>query len=249
MVINMSNAKTIKKKLIEIQQDPISISEDWDLSIYLNDDNLTYLAINHLNKEAIWIDPVEEDFELLVNESNLMKGYRFICVIDTHTHADHLSCAGKLANQLLVPLVMHRNAPCSLVDLRVSKDTLLSTVSGDLKLLCTTGHTWDGITPIWGPFIFTGDTILYGDTGRDDLPTGNPGEHYLSLEKIKSHVKPNQVMLPGHDGAGGRASTWAHQLKVNSSLTQTQADFVREASAYVGPPPRLLKESLFHNFK
>ena len=144
---------------------------------------------------------------------------------------------------------MHRNAPCSAVDLRVSNDTQLSTASGPLKLLITTGHTWDGITPIWGPFIFTGDTILYGDTGRDDLPTGNPEEHFKSLEKIKFNTSPNQVMLPGHDGAGGRASTWDHQLNINPSLTQSAADFIREASAYLGPPPRLLKESLFHNFK
>lgn len=245
----MTRIKTIKKKLMEIQQDPITIADGWDLSIYLNDDNLTYLVMNHTHREAIWIDPVEEDFELLINESNSMTDYRFIAVIDTHTHADHLSGAGKLARQLSIPLIMHKNAPCTAVDFRVSNDTHLSTVSGNLKFLTTAGHTWDGITPIWGPFIFTGDTILYGDTGRDDLPTGNPEEHYKSLQKIKAHVTPQQVILPGHDGSGGRASTWAHQLKVNSSLTQSSADFIREASAYLGPPPRLLKESLFHNFK
>ncbi len=245
----MNIVKTTKKKLSEIQQDPIPLPEGWDLFIYLHYDNLTYLAFNHIHKEAIWIDPVEEDFELLMSESNLMKDYRFIAVIDTHTHADHLSGAGKLARQISAPLIMHKNAPCSAVDLRVSNDTHLSTASGKLKLLTTTGHTWDGITPIWGPFIFTGDTILFGDTGRDDLPTGNPEEHYHSLQKIKAHATPDQVILPGHDGNGGRASSWAHQLKINPSLTQSASDFIREASAYLGPPPRLLKESLFHNFK
>jgi glyoxylase-like metal-dependent hydrolase (beta-lactamase superfamily II) len=102
---------------------------------------------------------------------------------------------------------------------------------------------------IWGPFIFGGDTLLYGDTGRDDLPGGDPEAHYDSVQSVKAHARPEMIVLPGHDHKGGRASTWATQLKVNSSLTQEREDFVREAGSFEAPAPKLLKKSLFENFK
>jgi glyoxylase-like metal-dependent hydrolase (beta-lactamase superfamily II) len=243
--------KTEIKSLNQVLQDQPKLDPQWDLKIVQHWDNLTYLAINHTHREAIWVDPVVEDWETLVSESKKLDGYRWVAVIDSHTHADHLSNAGQLAQYLSCPLIMHKNAPSQNVDLRVSKDCALNTASGQLHLLVTPGHTWDGITPAWGPFLFGGDTILYGDTGRDDLPTGNPTEHFESLVKIKAFVRTQKstlLLLPGHD-AEGRASSWEHQLKVNASLTQPREDFIRDATAYVGPAPKLLKESLFYNFK
>jgi glyoxylase-like metal-dependent hydrolase (beta-lactamase superfamily II) len=144
---------------------------------------------------------------------------------------------------------MHERAPSRRIDLRLSRDTILSAASAPVKLLCTPGHTPDSVTVLWGPVILGADTLLYGDTGRDDLPGGDPAAHYDSLQKIKAHAKPNMVLLPGHDGEGGRASSWATQLQISPSLTQDHENFVREAGAYVGPSPKILKESLFENFK
>lgn len=241
--------KTQTKALSEILTDHAEIIAPWAAEVVINDDNLTYLITNSQTREALWVDPMIDDWEILIEKSRALKDYRFVAVIDTHTHADHISCAGKLADALQAPLIMHQHAPTKLVSLRVSRDTLLPTAAGPLTLLVTPGHTWDGITPIWGPFIFGGDTILYGDTGRDDLPTGNPEEHFDSLTKIKAHAKPTDLFLPGHDNKGGRASSWATQMQVNASLTQGREQFVAEAGAFTAPAPKLLKESLFANFK
>lgn len=246
-IAHMSN--TVVKNFSEINQDQSKLPVGWDVKTVVNDDNLTYLAYHTESKEAIWVDPVKDDWQLLLQLSEEFSSYRFVCVIDTHTHADHLSCAGELARALKVPLVMHKNAPSSGVDLRVCNDTLISTAAGPLFLMITPGHTWDGITPMWGPFLFTGDTIFFGDTGRDDLPTGNPEEHYDSLQKIKGFVHPQQIVLPGHDQEGGRASSWATQLKTNPALTQTKEEYLKDGGAWVGKSPKLLKESLSYNFK
>jgi glyoxylase-like metal-dependent hydrolase (beta-lactamase superfamily II) len=125
----------------------------------------------------------------------------------------------------------------------------LHTSSGPLKIFTAPGHTPDGIIPIWGPFLFGGDTLLYGDTGRDDLPGGDPVLHYETLIKIKSVASDSNIFLPGHDGRGGRASSWKTQMEINSSLTQDREAFIREAGGYIGPSPKFLKESLFENFK
>src|SRR5262249_42878528 len=117
-----------------------------------------------------------------------LSGLRFVAVIDTHTHADHVSCAADLAQALRAPLIMHLSSPSRRVELRVSRDTVLPLAAGPLRLLETPGHTPDCVTPIWGPFLFGGDVLMYGDTGRDDLPGGDPAAHWESLQKIKAAV-------------------------------------------------------------
>ncbi len=243
----MSN--TSVKSFQSLCLDGSSLPDSWELKTLVNGDNLTYLAFHNRTREAIWVDPLKDDFDLTLEISRELADYRFVAVIDTHTHADHLSSASELSRALDTPLVMHRNAPSSKVDFRVSRDTHLSTAAGPLRFLITPGHTWDSLTPIWGPFVFTGDTVFYADTGRDDLPTGNPAEHYESLQKLKVAIRPEQVVLPGHDLEGGRFSSWETQLRINPALRQTLEEYLEDGGSWVGSPPKLLKESLFYNFK
>ncbi|MBS1958501.1 MAG: MBL fold metallo-hydrolase [Bdellovibrionales bacterium] len=241
---------TIVKDVRELIQDETSVSGSWRAKVVVNDDNMTYVVWNEASRECIVVDPVKEDLETLLSIcKNELQGYRFLGVIDTHTHADHLSCAGELAQKLGVPLIQHQLSPSKKVHLRVNLDTSLITAAGPLKLLTTPGHTADCITPIWGPFIFGGDMLLFGDTGRDDLPGGDAEAHWESLQKIKDHAQPGMLLLPGHDGKGGRVSSWKNQLELNVALTQDKKTFVQDGGAWTGPAPKLLKESLYENFK
>jgi len=233
----------------DLIKDDGRIPAGWRANAIINDDNMTYLAWNEKSREAIVVDPMKDDWDTLLSQCGDLRGYRFIAVIDTHTHADHISCAADLAEELGAPLVQHQLSPSRRVHLRVSRDMDLSTAAGPLKFLVTPGHTQECITPVWGPFLFGGDTLMYGDTGRDDLPGGDPGMHYDSLVKIKANVQPETLMLPGHDGEGGRVSSWKTQLKVSPGLSQDREAFINDAGAYVGPSPKLLKESLYWNFK
>lgn len=241
---------TVVKDVRELIQDKSSVPAGWRAKAVINDDNMTYVVWNETSREAIVVDPMREDWETLLSVTrNELKGYRFLAVIDTHTHADHISCAASLANELRVPLIQHQLSPSRRVHLRVSQDAALPTVAGPLKLLVTPGHTAECITPIWGPFLFGGDMLLYGDTGRDDLPGGDPRAHWESIQKIKAHVTPDVLVLPGHDGEGGRVSSWRHQLEISPGLKQDKQTFIKDAGSYVGPSPKILKESLYENFK
>jgi sulfur dioxygenase len=170
-------------------------------------------------------------------------------VIETHTHADHVSSAAEMAGYLNAPLLMHSAAPSKRVSLRVSHAFQLPTHSGPLHFIPTPGHTSDGMCIQWGPFAFTGDTVLFGDVGRDDLPTGSPEDHHESLICLRSILDPFILVCPGHDSKGGRISSWGTQLQINSSLTQTKEDYVTESRAFTCIAPALFKESLFENFK
>ena len=226
----------------------ISIPSPWKLKVVQNEDNLTYIASQSETREGVIVDPVREDFDRLLKDASEAGVTRWIGVIDTHTHADHVSCAARLSEKLGAPLIQQYLSPSKRIDIRVCRDTALSTAAGPLRLVLTPGHTPDGITVFWGPFVFVGDTLLYGDTGRDDLPGGDPAAHWDSLQKIKALARPETIFCTGHDDTG-RVTDWKTQLSLNSSLTQGREEFVREAAAYTGPPPKHLKESLFENFK
>lgn len=247
--MSTSTNLAVVKELEKIVVDGSRAPKGWRLRAIVNDDNMTYLAWNENSREAIVVDPMKDDWEALVREVQSLEGYRFLAVLDTHTHADHISCAADLADVVRAPLVMHELAPSRRIHLRVSRDTDLPSAAGKFRVLLTPGHTRDSITPIWGPFLFTGDTIIHGDTGRDDLPTGDPSAHYDSLVKIRAVATPDLLFLPGHDAVGGRVTSWRKQVELNVSLTQERETFVREAGAYVGPAPKNLRESLVENFK
>ena len=227
----------------------LRLPQGWKLVAVVNEDNMTYVAFNTATHEGIVVDPMKEDWNHLLKVTQESGVKRWIAVIDTHTHADHISCAADLAEELGTSLLMSEAAPGTRAHLRVSLDTQIPTQASPLEILMTPGHTPDGITVIWGPFLFTGDTILHGDTGRDDLPGGDPVEHYESLVAIKKAAKPQHIFLPGHDSQGGRVTSWADQMKLNPSLTQQREVFIKEAGEFRAPAPKNLKESLFENMK
>jgi sulfur dioxygenase len=237
------------KKISQILIEPVQISSEWGACAVVNDDNMSYLAWNEGSKELIVVDPMREDWAELLSELKKFTGYRVIAVIDTHTHADHVSCAAKLGEELGAPVVMHALAPSRRVDLRISRDSALSTAAGAMQFIHSPGHTPDCVCVVWGPWFFTGDVLMFGDTGRNDLPGGDPVAHYDTLQKLKEVVPPESLMLFGHDEKGGRVVRWSHQLVNNSSITQSRESFIRDASAFNGPSPRALKESLFENTK
>ncbi len=242
--------ETVVKKLEELLlegENPPPV--EWQLRAILSEQCLSYVAWNTRAREAVLIDPKVEDTKTYFELAKTLEGYVWLGVIDTHTHADHVSSAAEVASRLQAPLVMHEAAMTAKAQILVRSDCQLPSHAAPLQIIVTPGHTPDSLTPIWGPFLFGGDTILFGDTGRDDLPGGDPEAHYRSVQAIKAVAKPSMILLPGHDHKFGRASSWAKQLEVNASLTQSHEDFVREASAFDAPPPAKLKESLRKNFK
>lgn len=242
----MSEVKTLSELLEPNEPRPAG---EWELRAIRSEQCLSYVAWNTKSKEALLIDPKEEDIEAYRTLHRELSDYLWLGVIDSHTHADHISVAALLSEEFKAPLIMHQLAPSERVHIRVARDTTLASHAAPLRIFATPGHTKDSLTPIWGPFLFGGDTLLFGDTGRDDLPGGDAEDHYESLQTLKNVARPEMIVLPGHDHKGGRASSWASQLQTNVSLTQSREDFVRESNAFDAPAPKLLKKSLKENFK
>jgi len=242
--------KTQVKTLHELLFDEnILQTSDWHVRAFYSDQCLSFMAWNTRSQEALLVDPKREDGPAYLEVKAELPGYRWVAIVDTHTHADHVSLAAELAPVFQAPYMIHDLSLTQRAHLKIKQDTHLSTAAGPLRLICTPGHTQDSMTLIWGPFVFAGDTVLYADSGRDDLPTGNPQLHYASLKKLKTLLSPQSILLPGHDHRGGRASSWSQQLQINSSLIQSEEEFIRDSLSFRAAAPEHLNESLRENFK
>ena len=178
----------------------------------------TYLAISEKHSEAILIDPLielVEDYLKLIDQQRLRISY----IVDTHTHADHLSGSPMLADYLNVPYAMYGSAKQQCVNKKLSDGEIL--VLGDTKVRClhTPGHTNDSMTLLIDENVLTGDFLFIGGAGagRTDLPTGSSEEHFDSLQKL-SNLPDGHLIYPGHDYHGNTFSTVGAERKKNPTL-------------------------------
>jgi Metallo-beta-lactamase superfamily len=93
-------------------------------------------------RRAAIIDPELEMVEPMLDlifEHGLKPAY----VVDTHTHADHISGARELKAKTTARIVMHEKAPASCVDIRVEDGDRLEVGDLSIKFIHTPGHAKD----------------------------------------------------------------------------------------------------------
>ena len=222
----------------------------------LNEDAgcLSYLIGCGAAGEALVVDPGRDrvdDYLRLARK----KGLRITQIIETHTHADHISGNRDLAAASRAPILLH-HATEAIFDhlaIRDGDEIRLGTVR--LKVLHTPGHTPDSICLLvtdnsrgnapW--FILTGDTLFVGDVGRPDLGgAGAAEEIYESLRRVLLPLNDSVEVYPAH-GSGsmcGRAmsaksgSTIGFERRFNPVLqAKSKAEFVQLLMADLPPKP------------
>jgi glyoxylase-like metal-dependent hydrolase (beta-lactamase superfamily II)/rhodanese-related sulfurtransferase len=210
----------------------------------------TYLIGIQGKNEVVLIDPVldhaQEYLEML--EKN---NYKLSQVIDTHTHADHISGAAVLKDVTGCLYAMHGNAPAQCPDQRIADgDELFLLDEIPVKVLYTPGHTRDSISLIFPDWIFTGDALFLDDggAGRDDLPGGDPGAHWETLKKI-SELDENLVVYPAHDYRDKQPSPLKQQKETNPHLKErTKEEFIQYLNDLKLGPADWMKDVLKANY-
>lgn len=214
---------------------------------------LTYLIADENTKEAVVIDPNIEDMDRILYMADEL-GVRIEYIIDTHTHADHITAAGEIKNLTGAEVIMHLNtkdkwkvasegdkfgigdilrANASVeVDRYVQDGDIINAGSLEFKVLFTPGHTDNHISLLLQDMLFTGDLLLVGQAGRSDLPGGNPSEQYDSLFN-KILMLPDDIKIfPGHDYEENEYSFLADEKMDNPFLQPRTKDeyieFVRD---------------------
>ena len=203
------------------------------------------------------IDPNMEDLQQigsLVQEMNL----RVTHIIDTHTHADHISAAGALREKFNASVVMHENTKNKWkivdqgdkfgigdilranaavpVDRYVSDGDTIQLGSVTIRALFTPGHTDNHICLHAGDNLFTGDLLLIGQAGRSDLPGGDPGQQYDSLFNRVMSLPDATKIHPGHDYAEQVFAYLGDEKLTNPFLQhRSKAEYVAFVSEFFPP--------------
>jgi glyoxylase-like metal-dependent hydrolase (beta-lactamase superfamily II) len=188
---------------------------------------LGYVVADKGTRRAAIVDPEAEMVESML-DFVFEHGLKPFYVIDTHTHADHISGMRELKAKTVAKVVMHEQAPSSAVDLRVEDGDRLWL--GDelfLKFLHTPGHAKDLISILLPGRILTADALLMGSCGRTDLPNGNATRQYHTLYYVLRSLPDDLLVYPGHDYKGRSRSTLGEEKRSNPKMNfPSEEEFV-----------------------
>ncbi len=207
----------------------------------------TYLVGSAGTREAALVDPVlasTERYLQVLREGSWQPRW----LIDTHTHADHLSGCRLLADRTGAEYAMHRKAGGRHVSTRLTDGSTLKVGDVVLEAIETPGHTRDSLTLKVAGRVLTGDWLFIGGAGRTDLPGGDPGEHWDSLARVIPSLDESTVVLPGHDYNGRTDSVLRDERRTNAHLEErSREEYVAWLSAAAEPTPAWMIETLRAN--
>jgi hydroxyacylglutathione hydrolase len=219
------------------------------------DDDLgcaSYLVGDEQAGVAIVVDPPYHVDPVLAEAER--RDVRLVGVLETHTHADHVSGHGRLALEHGIPVRVHREAGASFPHEPLEDGTEIGVGEVVLRTIHTPGHRPEhccfavidrsrGDEP-W--LVLTGDSLFVGDAGRPDLAVeAQEGAEGLfhSLRRLVE-LGDGVEVFPGHVAGSlcgaamsSKASTTiGFERRFNPALQGELADFL---SAALGPqPPR-----------
>lgn len=175
------------------------------------------------SREIVLIDPVIDhvnDYAAMVRDNNLT----LAMVIDTHTHADHISGGPSLKDMLDCEYSMHVDSPVKCASIKL-KDGDRFDLFGQVpvEVIHTPGHTRDSVSLVFPEWIFTGDALFLDDggAGRDDLPGGDPGRHWETLRRFWD-LSEDLLVLPAHDYRNREPSSLGRQKQTNPHLKMSR---------------------------
>jgi glyoxylase-like metal-dependent hydrolase (beta-lactamase superfamily II) len=213
---------------------------------------LGYIIADTETRLAAIVDPELEMVEPMI-DLVFKHGLRVAYVIDSHTHADHVSGARDLKSKTIAKLVMHEEAPSGAVDIRIKDGDRLHLGSLTLKFLHTPGHAKDLVSLLLPGRILTADALLIGSCGRTDLLNGSAIRQYHTLYHTYKSLPDELEVWPGHDYKGRSSSTLGDEKRNNPKmLFDSEEKFVQFMD--LENPKRLdpvehLAESLKANMK
>jgi len=230
---------------------------------FINDDLgcASYLVGDERAGVAAVVDPRLEVDEYL--RAARFAGVSIEHILETHTHADHVSGHGRLAEATGATIHVSRLADAGYPNDPIEEGWELALGAVTIRALATPGHrpehtsfalidTSRGPAP-WA--VLTGDSLFVGAVARPDLavePDEGAREIFRSLHGALLALPPEVEVWPGHLGGsmcGGPgmslkiSSTIGYERAYNDLLNEEDEEaFVRRSLADIGPQPPNFRE-------
>lgn len=208
---------------------------------------ISYLLLDESTRAAAIIDPSQEiDVETYLGAiADAAATLRY--VIETHTHADHLSAAPVLMERTGAKMIRHAKAPSEKNDVPVEGGETILLGNTEIRIIATPGHTNESISLYAGTALFTGDALLIGGTGRTDFQLGDSASLYDSLHGSLATLPDDTTVYPAHDYKGRISSTIGEEKKNNPRLLLNKEEFIQTMDMHHPPTPELFEESVATN--
>jgi glyoxylase-like metal-dependent hydrolase (beta-lactamase superfamily II)/rhodanese-related sulfurtransferase len=222
------------------------------------DDDLgcaSYLVGDEHAGVAVVVDPPYAVEPVLAEARR--RGVSLCCVLETHTHADHVSGHGRLALEHGVPVRLHSIAEATFEHEPLEDGTEIELGDVVIRAIHTPGHRPEhccfavidrsrGDEP-W--LVLTGDCLFVGDAGRPDLavePREGAEGQFHSLRRL-TELGDGVEVFPGHVAGSlcgaamsSRASTTiGFERHFNHALQGELADFIASALHQPPRPPNM----------
>ncbi len=213
------------------------------------DDDLgcaSYLVGDGDSGEAVVIDPAFAIEPYL--EAAAAEGLRIGRVLETHTHADHLSGHGRFALEHGLPVAIHPRAQPAYPFDALSDGQLIHAGAVEIRVIATPGHRPEHCSfVVGGELVLTGDSLFVGEAARPDLaiePREGATDLFRSLQRL-AELPSSVVVYPGHvagslcgtNMSAEHSSTIGREKRANPGLRSEQESFVDESSAVTTPRP------------
>jgi sulfur dioxygenase len=193
------------------------------------------------------IDPVDTQFHVY---SALIgrEGLRLRYVLETHTHADHITGSSLLRERTGAKAAAPLACGIVAADLQLEDGEELRFGGETIRALHTPGHTAGSMSYLWRDGVFTGDTLLIGGCGRADFQSGDAGALYDSITQKLFALPEATLVFPAHDYKGRTASTIGDEKRTNPRVAgRSREEFIRLMGALQLPPPRMIDVAVAAN--
>lgn len=196
----------------------------------------TYVLTDETSLQSLALDvhlDLVDDVASLVREN----GWTLPYVVDSHTHADHPSGAGKLAEQFGSTRIAHALAQHVGVTRHPKDGETLHLGDRSVTVRHAPGHTPDHLVLVSEGALFSGDSLFIGGVARTDFLGGDAGQLFDSVHRLVGELPDETILYPGHDYQGRVSSTIGQEKANNPWLAiADRKDFIRQLTA--NPPPR-----------
>ncbi|MDE2616149.1 MAG: MBL fold metallo-hydrolase [Burkholderiales bacterium] len=213
----------------------------------------TYLLFDADSREALIIDPVDEQLE---RDLGVLREYglKLTLVVETHAHADHVTSAGLLVEHTGARTAAPEACGIRTATLQLQDGAELAFGRERIRALHTPGHTAGSMCYLWENggqrHVFTGDTLLINGCGRTDFQSGSADALYNSLTRVLFTLPEDTVVWPGHDYQGRQHSTIGAEKHGNVRVAgKSLAEFKAIMEGLKLPKPRRIDEAVPANLQ
>lgn len=220
---------------------------------------ITYVVADQENGECVVIDPVMDYDPRAARTSTASadavialireKHWKNRWILETHAHADHLTGAQYIKQELGGKTVIGEHIQAvqqtfsglfnlgagfatdgSQFDRLVSDKEELPLGAFSIHVMHTPGHTPACVSYLIGDAVFVGDTIFMPDygTARADFPGGDARTLYRSIRRILALPRSTRVFTCHDYQPGGREPAWEstveqqrqHNIQIRDSVNE-----------------------------